>query len=283
MSGKSTLLRTVGVNVILAQTVNTCLARDYVGPVLDVRSCIGRSDDLIAGKSYYLVEVEALLGLVRLSESTASAFVSARRTLPRHECRRTSRGGSRCSPGTCRTPIGSESRTSSLRRRTTAELVNLARECYDAYHFGDSIGPDGLVFDHRLKAGPGDDTHGDRPAETVRCAGKVAESRDQDGRDARSHLNLEPRRQNDAPLEPLEPLERLEPVCADSLFSRWSLRPGCPSPAATFRPETASFDIDFASGKAQDTWSRTYKVPAIGPVRADQRQRQNHRRADRRR
>jgi DNA mismatch repair ATPase MutS len=34
------------------------------------------------------------------------------------------------------------------------ELVNLLPECYDAYHFGDSIGPDGLVFDHRLKAGP---------------------------------------------------------------------------------------------------------------------------------
>ena len=62
MSGKSTLLRTVGVNVILAQTVNTCLAREYVGPVLEAE-LHGRSDDLIAGKSYYLVEVEALLGL----------------------------------------------------------------------------------------------------------------------------------------------------------------------------------------------------------------------------
>ena len=28
--------------------------------------------------------------------------------------------------------------------------------------------------------------------------------------------------------------------------------------------ENGKFDIDFASGKAQDTWSRTYKVPAAG-------------------
>jgi DUF4097 and DUF4098 domain-containing protein YvlB len=28
--------------------------------------------------------------------------------------------------------------------------------------------------------------------------------------------------------------------------------------------ENGKFDIDFASGKAQDTWSRTYKVPATG-------------------
>lgn len=28
--------------------------------------------------------------------------------------------------------------------------------------------------------------------------------------------------------------------------------------------ENGKFDIDFASGKAQDTWARTYKVPATG-------------------
>jgi DNA mismatch repair ATPase MutS len=33
-------------------------------------------------------------------------------------------------------------------------LVNLSRACYDPYHFGDSIGPEGLVFDHRLEPGP---------------------------------------------------------------------------------------------------------------------------------
>ena len=71
MSGKSTFLRTVGVNVVLAQSINTCLARVYRAPVYQVRSCIGRSDDLIAGKSYYLVEVEAVLAL-RESERAAA-------------------------------------------------------------------------------------------------------------------------------------------------------------------------------------------------------------------
>ena len=70
MSGKSTFLRTVGINVVLAQTINTCLARAYEAPVYQVRSCIGRSDDLIAGKSYYLVEVESVLSLVDASADT---------------------------------------------------------------------------------------------------------------------------------------------------------------------------------------------------------------------
>src|SRR5262249_9800299 len=68
MSGKSTLLRTVGVNVVLAQTIHTALAEEYDAPRYRVRSCIGRSDDLIAGKSYYLVEVESVLALVHTSQ-----------------------------------------------------------------------------------------------------------------------------------------------------------------------------------------------------------------------
>jgi hypothetical protein len=48
MSGKTTFVRTVGVNAVLAQTINTCLAAAYDAPVLHVRSCIGRSDDLLS-------------------------------------------------------------------------------------------------------------------------------------------------------------------------------------------------------------------------------------------
>ena len=41
--------------------------------------------------------------------------------------------------------------------------------------------------------------------------------------------------------------------------------PGSRSPVAIFEAaQTANFDIDFASGKAEDTWSRTYKVAASG-------------------
>jgi DNA mismatch repair ATPase MutS len=35
-----------------------------------------------------------------------------------------------------------------------AELVDLLRDEYEACHFSDSIGPDGLMFDHRLAPGP---------------------------------------------------------------------------------------------------------------------------------
>jgi DNA mismatch repair ATPase MutS len=69
MSGKSTFLRTIAINVVLAQTINTCLADVYEAPIYQLRTCIGRADDLLTGKSYYLVEVESVITLVRSSES----------------------------------------------------------------------------------------------------------------------------------------------------------------------------------------------------------------------
>ena len=85
MSGKSTFLRTVGTTMVMAQTINTCLASRYEAPPFMVRSCIGRNDDILAGKSYYIVEVESVLGLVRASETTGRAPVSVRRAVPRNE------------------------------------------------------------------------------------------------------------------------------------------------------------------------------------------------------
>jgi hypothetical protein len=153
MSGKSTFLRTVGVNAVLAQTINTCLAREYRAPVFHVRSCIGRADDLLAGKSYYIVEVEALLELVRSSgESTSHLFLL-------DELFRGTNAVERIAAGRAvlqELLVGASGGTKPhvvLAATHDGELVDLA-EAFDAYHFGDSIGSDGLTFDHRLQHGP---------------------------------------------------------------------------------------------------------------------------------
>lgn len=60
MSGKSTLLRAVGVNALLSQTVYTSLSKMYRGNYYKLMTSIGRSDNVISGDSYYLVEAKAL-------------------------------------------------------------------------------------------------------------------------------------------------------------------------------------------------------------------------------
>jgi hypothetical protein len=64
MAGKTTFLRTVGINVILAQTLNLCLAERATFPRAIVRSSIRREDRLARGESYYAVELERILEMI---------------------------------------------------------------------------------------------------------------------------------------------------------------------------------------------------------------------------
>lgn len=59
-SGKSTFLKTVAVNAILAQTIHTCMADDYESGLFKILSSMTLRDDIQGGDSYYMVEVKAL-------------------------------------------------------------------------------------------------------------------------------------------------------------------------------------------------------------------------------
>lgn len=154
MSGKSTFLRTVGVNAILAQTIATCLAREDRAPIFHVRSCIGRADDLLTGKSYYIVEVESLLELVRASDGpTPHLFLLDELFRGTNAVERIA-AGQAVLQQLLRGPGGMMTRHVVLAATHDQELVDLASGTFDAYHFGDSIGEGGLMFDHRLQRGP---------------------------------------------------------------------------------------------------------------------------------
>ena len=153
MSGKSTLLRTLGVAAVMAQTIRTCLAAEYHAPIFKVRSCIGRADDLVAGKSYYIVEVEAVLGLVRASAGPDSHMFLL------DELFRGTNAVERISAGQAvlRELIGGPAGSGChvvVAATHDGELVELLAGTFEAYHFGDAVGPGGLVFDHRLQPGP---------------------------------------------------------------------------------------------------------------------------------
>ena len=153
MSGKSTFLRTVGVTAVLAQTLRTCVAREYEAPVFNVRSCIGRADDLLAGKSYYIVEVESLLDLVAASLGTAPHLFLL------DELFRGTNAVERIAAGQAvlLELLSDAGRTNPhvvLAATHDGELVNLLPARYAAFHFGDTVGPDGLIFDYQMRSGP---------------------------------------------------------------------------------------------------------------------------------
>ena len=152
MSGKSTFLRTIGVTTIMAQTLNTCLATEYEAPVFRVRSCIGRADDLLTGRSYYIVEVESLLGLVDASADTSPhLFLLDELFRGTNTVERIAAGQAVLRElvvaANCPKPHVVIAATHD------GELVDLLSDVYVAYHFGDAVAADGLVFDHRLRPG----------------------------------------------------------------------------------------------------------------------------------
>jgi DNA mismatch repair ATPase MutS len=153
MSGKSTVLRTVGINVVLAQTVNTCLASSCEAPVLRVRSLMGRADDLIAGKSYYLVEAETLVGML------AAAAAGPPHLFLFDELFRGTNTVERIAAGAAVLGhlVGEHGRPGPhvvLAATHDRELVELLDGRLTPAHLSDAIGPNGLVFDYQLREGP---------------------------------------------------------------------------------------------------------------------------------
>lgn len=59
-SGKSTFLKMVAINAILAQTIHTCAARGYEATCFRILSSMSLRDSLDSGESYYMVEIKAL-------------------------------------------------------------------------------------------------------------------------------------------------------------------------------------------------------------------------------
>ena len=152
MSGKSTFLRTVGVAAVMAQTIHTCLAESYAAPAVHVRSCIGRADDLLSGKSYYIVEVESLLELVQASAARAPHLFLL------DELFRGTNAVERIAAGQAvlEELLGADDAPTPhfvMAATHDGELVDLLSRRYAAYHFGDFVGPDGITFDHRLLPG----------------------------------------------------------------------------------------------------------------------------------
>lgn len=64
MSGKTTFIRAIAINTLLAQTVYTCCSKDYQVPWLKIFTSIRISDDIEEHKSYFQAEALSVLDIV---------------------------------------------------------------------------------------------------------------------------------------------------------------------------------------------------------------------------
>lgn len=148
MSGKSTFIRTVALNSILAQTLHICFATSYTAPFYKVYSSIRISDDLLEDTSYYLQEVLAIKKLIDASkDKNPCLFVL-------DEIFKGTNTVERISGGKAILSYLNNKNNTVLVSTHDIELTELLKkEDYKLYHFSEEIENNNLFFDHKIKEG----------------------------------------------------------------------------------------------------------------------------------
>lgn len=148
MSGKTTFIRTIAVNSILAQTLHLCFADTYTAPFYKIHSSIRITDDLLDNTSYYLQEVLTIKELIESSKDTNPCLFVLDEIFK--------------GTNTIERISGGKAILSYLNKKNHTVLVSthdieltelLVKDNYDLYHFSEKIEDNNLFFDHKIKPG----------------------------------------------------------------------------------------------------------------------------------
>jgi DNA mismatch repair ATPase MutS len=148
MSGKTTFLRTMIINSILAQSIYTCFADEFSTPLLRQFSSIRIDDNLFEGKSYFFEEVNVIgLFIEAMQSAHQNLFVL-------DEVFRGTNSIERAALTKAILSYLNKGGNIVIVSSHDVELSDLLRNEYDVYHFTEDIENRQLYFDHRLRPGP---------------------------------------------------------------------------------------------------------------------------------
>ncbi|WP_159468036.1 MutS-related protein [Dyadobacter sp. 3J3] len=175
MSGKTTFIRTIGINTITAQTVNTCFSKEFATPILKIHSAIRISDDLLNDKSYYFEEVLTVKALLEESDSGfANLFLL-------DELFKGTNTVERIASGKAVLTYLNKGNNIAIIATHDLELTELLKDGYAMFHFTEVVWNGTIVFDYKIKPGNLTNTNAIRilelnayPGEVIREAKQLA-------------------------------------------------------------------------------------------------------------
>lgn len=148
MSGKSTFLRMLGSNILLAQTFNFVLADKYEACFFNLVSSISPDDNLSAGKSYYMAEAEGILRIINALDDDVPVFCAI------DEIFRGTNPVERISASAEILTYINKRKCFSIVATHDRELTDILKENYDFHYFSENVNSKkGLSFDYKLKNG----------------------------------------------------------------------------------------------------------------------------------
>ena len=147
MSGKTSFIRTIAINVITGLTINTCFAEHFSMPRVRVFSAIRISDDLMNDKSYYFEEVITIKEMIDKSkDGYLNLFLLDEIFKGTNTVERISAG---------KAVLSSLNNDNNIVFVSThdIELADLLKDEYDLYHFSEIVDHKTVDFDYKLKEG----------------------------------------------------------------------------------------------------------------------------------
>ena len=147
MSGKTSFIRTIAINVITGLTINTCFAEHFSMPRVRVFSAIRISDDLMNNRSYYFEEVITIKEMIDKSkEGNLNLFLLDEMFKGTNTVERIAAG---------KAVLSSLNEENNIVFVSThdIELADLLKNEYDLYHFSEIVDHKTVDFDYKLKVG----------------------------------------------------------------------------------------------------------------------------------
>ena len=146
MSGKTTFIRSVAINALIAQTLNICFAKEYTAPFFKIYSTIRITDDLLKNTSYYLGEVLSVKNIIKDAKDDSPCLIVF------DELFKGTNTVERISGGNAILSYLNKGNNIVFVSTHDIELTELL-EGYDLFHFSETVEREELFFDHKLKNG----------------------------------------------------------------------------------------------------------------------------------
>jgi DNA mismatch repair ATPase MutS len=147
MSGKTTFIRSMGINVITGLTINTCFAETMAIPQIRIYSAIRNSDDLMNDKSYYFEELLTIKNMIRKSsEGKPNLFLL-------DEIFKGTNTIERISAGKAVLSYLLKNKNIVFVSTHDIELTDMLAKDYELYHFSEIVAENKVDFDYKLKEG----------------------------------------------------------------------------------------------------------------------------------
>ena len=147
-SGKSTFLKTIGINAIFAQTFYTVLSKEYSSSFFNVMTSIGTLDNIIGGDSYFMVEAKSLKRIMDETGSDVTVLCIL------DEIFRGTNTVERVSAACEVLNYLAKKNCFVVAATHDMELTNLIKDLYDNYHFEEEVDDNDVRFNYLLLKGP---------------------------------------------------------------------------------------------------------------------------------